>query len=230
VSNTQGALTVASSAETQTEERSSEGRSRRGRRGGRGRGNRDDRARNGDLLENTEATDSLQPVKNETTLTSESLQTAPPAWQTPGQWETNATPPAPVAATQVSLETTISAHTNEVRIEADVPTTPKAVELTSEVTEVVLESVASVELVPSAPAAIANPPAATPVVVEKIDPTQLLNPDSGLVLVQTRNVGSVETPAQEELPRRGRTVRRPAPVQNEGPLQMVETQQTGPGE
>jgi len=230
VSNTQGALTVATTAEAQTEERSSEGRSRRGRRGGRGRGNRDDRARNGDLLENTEATDPLQPVKDETAITSESMQTAPPAWQTPGQWETNGTPQAPVAAVQVTLETTISTESNEARIEADVPTTPKAVVLTPEVTEAILENVSSEALIPSAPASIANPAAATPVVVEKIDPTQLLNPDSGLVLVQTRNGGSVEALAQEELPRRGRTVRRPAPVQNEGPLQMVETQHAGTGE
>jgi hypothetical protein len=79
-------------------------------------------------------------------------------------------------------------------------------------------------------------PVADPVIApavtaqEKIDPTQLLNPDSGLVLVQTRSLPATAGEMDVEQPRRRRTVRRPAQIQNDGPLQLVETQSHSKGE
>jgi ribonuclease E len=225
------ALTSANPSETPSEERSSEGRGRRGRRGGRGRGNREDRPRNGDLLENVEnpTPESDEPIQKGASSVPESANAAPPAWQTPGQWE-SASPVAETPAMEIQATESIAV---EIAATAPIPTavsTPAPVSSPAPAPTPAPASIA--DPIPTlAPAIIADPiPTSAPViiptpVVEIVDPTKLLNPDSGLVLVQTRNQPTVEeTPQLETQPKRGRAVRRTAPQHHDGPLQMVETQ------
>ena len=207
----QAALTSSNASETPSEERSSEGRGRRGRRGGRGRGNREDRPRNGDLLENVEAPPPAADVPIQVMASSapEAANAAPPAWQTPGQWESMS---PVIAQTQVPSQSVI--HPSEpVAVEIATPAPVlSAVSTPAPVSSTVPEST-------PAPVTIPAP------VVEIVDPTKLLNPDSGMVLVQTRSQPTVEeAPQPETQAKRGRAVRRTTPQHNDGPLQMVETQ------
>jgi ribonuclease E len=257
--SSQAALTAPNSSENSTEERTSEGRSRRGRRGGRGRGNRDDRSRNGDLLENTEAHQNAETSTNTTSVvipSEGSAQAAPPAWQTPGQWETshaqsassefNTRPmepepiePAPQAEIKVeSTMQSVATATDLAPVVAPAPIpapTPVAIAepvvMSSTASEPLTQTNTTSEATLVSPAPIIAPEpervaASQTIVVEKIDPTALLNPESGLVLVQTRSQPVTEEQQEVVQPRRGRTVRRPTPIQNDGPLQMVETQTT----
>jgi len=225
-----GALNQSQPADSQSEERSGEGRSRRGRRGGRGRGNREDRPRNGDLLENADAQSSAETAQEASTVSSEMANASPPAWQTPGQWDNAPTVNSAASVTPPPVESVdpqpITASVETVMASANPVETP-------------VVSVAPLHTPTPEPVHASEPvitPVADPVIApavtaqEKIDPTQLLNPDSGLVLVQTRSLPATAGEMDVEQPRRRRTVRRPAQIQNDGPLQLVETQSHSKGE
>jgi ribonuclease E len=236
-SNGQSALTIATPGEAQTEERTGEGRSRRGRRGARGRGNRDDRSRNGDLLDTVPPLDNLQSAKED--IRNDVTQTAPAAWQTPGQWETSGSVEAvPNETITPSLGSSQMLEYSPGRVQSN-PTVSSESESSASAT---LNFTAAPEVIATvahetpvqdemrvSPAAVTNPPLA-PISLEPVDPTKLLNPDSGLVLVQTRSAPVEEESMFEEPPRRGRKVRRPAPRQDSEPLQMVETQSANSNE
>lgn len=201
-----------------SEERTGEGRSRRGRRGGRGRTNREDRSRNGDLLDIAESADSIDTQKEGLSPPEERSTIEPPAWQTPGQWDNNSVVVSESAQIVKPLETTTP---TQVAAPAPSPISevePQVVSVSIPVTASISEATPSPE--PIKVQATRIEPIESPVV----DPTKLLNPDSDLVLVQTRSAPEIDTDQSEPTKRRGRTVRRPVPVENSGPLQMVETQ------
>jgi ribonuclease E len=220
-STTNGSLTSATPSEHATEERSGEGRSRRGRRGGRSRGNREDRSRNGDLLENVESPVANQLTQNDISASSEVANAAASGWQTPGQWEPNS--PAATEASEPNIPGDIPSKVNETALAPVQESVAPESTVLSSVTEVPKSTPLSPPILPA--------PVLAPIVVEPVDPTKLLNANSDMVLVQTRSLPATEQETQNETqPRRGRTVRRPPPLQTNGPLQMVETQPSAKNE
>lgn len=128
--------------------------------------------------------------------------------ETPSQVAT----PAP-AMTEASLS-----------MPAEIPADVKIVDVPAPLQE---KAQAPVEEVLIAAPTARPEPAVVVAPVAPIEPQRLLNPDSELVLVQTRSAPET-SPEAEATPRRGRVVRRATPVAQDEALQLVETQNAPP--
>ncbi len=231
-----------------------EGRSRRGRRGGRGRGNREDRNRNGDLLEGAPADvdeapavasledDAVQKVAalaersasvNTTGLSSPQADTQlegataqPPEWQTPGQW--NGTASAQLAdepAEPVHPEvTTLPPAASAPMAAAPVPAA--SVPAATPAAEFVPD--ATVTQAASTPVAI--PPAATPVPSNKASSAVVYELDSthGLALPKPAPIAEplpAATPTVQPVPAAAPVLANPVEsVLPEAPVQVAPEQ------